>query len=195
MGDADTAIIMAQDADQYGYMYYESDENAGAAEITGSFSVETVINQSSRALANDVALVDYADTNAYLGFKSYIEKDDNSFKFKVYGGVVDSENISTEVVTAPLLTETWNHILAVYDADAQDAGSHRLLTIYINGVEAVNKDIKFELAKNVDTDKFILMGGATSSDKNFDGSVDNVAVWNKALTAENVTERAALFGF
>ena len=193
-----SSVFEEESSEPYAYLSYTSTEGSGADQITGSFTLEAVINLSSRAIASDVALIDYANTSNYLGFKTYIESSDDDegvVKFKIYGGVIDGENQSTEAVTSsPLATDSWSHIVTVYDADAADSGTYGSLTIYINGVEQVTKDVNFVPVENEATDKFIVGGGSGSSDKNLDGDLDNIATWNVALTEAQVIERAALFG-
>lgn len=185
-GSDATAIDVDQDTAGYGYAYYTADGTTGADQIEGSFSIETVINRD-RANTSDVALVDYADTSNYLGYKLYIESTDDTLKFKVYGGVVDESNLSTEAVSSvSIMDDKWYHVAAVYNDVASEA------TIYLNGALVATKSVDWDLAKN-SGDKFILLGGATSSDKNFDGQVDNIGLWNVALTAEQVAERVTQF--
>ncbi|MEL0629698.1 LamG-like jellyroll fold domain-containing protein [Psychromonas aquatilis] len=68
------------------------------------------------------------------------------------------------------------------------------MTIYINGVKSESKSVTFKPAKNVATDKFVIGGGSSNSDKNLDGSLDNIATWNTALTEAQIIERATQFG-
>lgn len=193
-----SSVFEEESSEPYAYLSYTSAEGSGADQITGSFTLEAVINLSTRTIANDVALIDYADTSNYLGFKTYIEStdaDEGVVKFKIYGGVIDDENQSTEAVTSsPLTRGSWSHIVTVYDADAADSGAYGSLTIYINGVEQATKNVNFLPVENEATDKFIIGGGSGSSDKNLDGDLDNIATWNVALTEAQVIERAALFG-
>jgi len=194
-GDVDTAISMDQTAG-YGYFYYTSEEGAGADQLTGSFSTETVIQITERTITSDVALIDYADTSNYLGFKTYLESADNSVKFKIYGGMTEAGNLSSEVKSSDagvtLTTGEWYHIVSVYDAE--DGSEFGTIKLYINGAEVDSNELGYLPADNVATDKFIMMGGSSSSDKNLDGAVDNVATWNVALDATQVATRAATFG-
>ncbi|MEL0629697.1 hypothetical protein [Psychromonas aquatilis] len=133
-GDENTALKFDQDVAEveevdvnieesnkpYAHLEYTSEAGSGADQLTGSFTLETVLNLSSRTIANDVALIDFADTKEYLGFKTYIEKDDSTVKFKIYGAIdtETGEGLSTEVATSnPLTTESWNHIAAVYNTN------------------------------------------------------------------------------
>ncbi len=199
-GVEETALNLTQITDeigtdhQYGYLYYSATENAGMDQITGSFTTEAVIKISDRTIAKDIALIDFADTSNYLGFKTYIESDDSSVKFKVYGGTADG-NLSTEAKSSEadvfLAADQWYHIVSVYDTGASTYGD---ITLYINGVVVHTKSIDWLPVDNDgSTDKAVFLGGASSSDKNLDGDVDNIATWNVALTEAQVIERAATF--
>ncbi|MDP2501336.1 hypothetical protein BCT47_13780 [Vibrio splendidus] len=191
------AMHIDQDTDTgggFGYVYYNatSETTTGAQAITGSFSVETVIKADRFGYDSDVSLVDFAETSDYLGFKLYLEKDDNSIKFKVYGGK-DTEGVglSTEAKSSEgdvfLVKDNWYHILATYNHLDSTAN------LYIDGTLVHSKSVDFNVVENTTDDKFILLGGSSSSDKNFDGSVDNIAVWNDVLTDDQIQERVAQF--
>ncbi|CAH7026362.1 conserved hypothetical protein [Vibrio chagasii] len=178
----------------YGYVYYNatSETTTGAQAIEGSFSVETVIKADRFGYSSDVSLVDFAETSDYLGFKLYLESSDNSIKFKVYGGLDAEENgLSTEAKSSEgdvyLVEDNWYHILATYSHSDSTAN------LYIDGTLVHSKNVDFDVVENTTDDKFILLGGSSSSDKNFDGSVDNIAVWNEVLTDEQIQERVAQF--
>ncbi|MFZ3407223.1 LamG domain-containing protein [Vibrio chagasii] len=178
----------------YGYVYYNatSETTTGAQAIEGSFSVETVIKADRFGYSSDVSLVDFAETSDYLGFKLYLESSDNSIKFKVYGGLDEEDNgLSTEAKSSEgdvyLVEDNWYHILATYSHSDSTAN------LYIDGTLVHSKSVDFDVVENTTDDKFILLGGSSSSDKNFDGSVDNIAVWNEVLTDEQIQERVAQF--
>ena len=178
----------------YGYVYYNatSETTTGAQAIEGSFSVETVIKADRFGYDSDVSLVDFAETSDYLGFKLYLESSDNSIKFKVYGGLdADDKGLSTEAKSSEgdvyLVEDNWYHILATYNHSDSTAN------LYIDGTLVHSKSVDFDVVENTTDDKFILLGGSSSSDKNFDGSVDNIAVWNEVLTDEQIQERVTQF--
>ncbi|MEZ8635584.1 LamG domain-containing protein [Vibrio cyclitrophicus] len=178
----------------YGYIYYNatSTTTTGAQAIEDSFSVETVIKADRFGYDSDVSLVDFAESSDYLGFKLYLESSDNSIKFKVYGGLdADDKGLSTEAKSSEgdvyLVEDNWYHILATYNHLDSTAN------LYIDGTLAHSKSVDFSVIENTTDDKFILLGGSSSSDKNFDGSVDNIAVWNTVLTDVQIQERVAQF--
>lgn len=191
----------------WGYLKASTEADLSANQITGSFSVETVLNISTRvATYADVSLIDFYDKDTNSGFKTYLEVSDggvdvNRFKFKLYGFSADGttsadlDKDDTEAKTdAALATDVWQHVMVVYNAE-DSSGTHGLMTIYVNGVEAATKALNDHSFKPNDKqyDDLLIAGGSTSQDKNFDGSLDNVALWNVALTASQVAERAEMF--
>lgn len=217
-GINDTALNLAQDTNSgdYGYLYYTNTSSAGADKITGSFSTEIVMQLSTdETYSSDVSLIDYVNTDYYIGFKTYLEQSDHSVKFKVYGGATDLgvAGLSSEAKTdTSLVSNTWYHIVSVYNADdtSSVAGVYGSLTIYINGYESATKAVDFIPVDNeasvaldesnvpevngvATEDKFYIAGSSSSDNKNINGDVDNVATWNVALTAEQVLTRAATF--
>jgi len=211
---ADTAINHDQGdsgtTTTVGNLKYSADPTKiDVGSLTSSFSLEAVIKVSDRTFTSDIDLIAYFedDTNTvnYGGFKVYLEKtttaDTNLVKFKLYG--TDSTNTDTSTIVtkntevkavSTLTVDVWQHIMAVYDADTDTA------SLYIDGV--LSNSVELEADKDLvyvtnpeTSDDFTVLGGSSSSDKNFDGDVDNVATWNVALTADQVSERAAEFGF
>ncbi|PMM82049.1 LamG-like jellyroll fold domain-containing protein [Vibrio breoganii] len=188
----------------YSYLYYQGDESSttGVQQITGSFAIEAVLKPESRLdmsyYGDDVSILEFynkdsGNDNFETGFKLYIEGDSgthNAIKLKVYGGATNSElNSGDENLITP---EGWNHIMAVYDADTGEFGQ---LQIYLDGSLVQTKDLTFAPIPNENlTDKMTMLGGANSSDKNFNGQVDNIALWAQSLTAEQIAERAENFG-
>ncbi|MEV7279244.1 LamG-like jellyroll fold domain-containing protein, partial [Streptomyces sp. NPDC093111] len=78
----------------------------------------------------------------------------------------------------------WAHLAGVYDATA------RTLTLYVNGALATSTtNVSMWSARGVMT--FGLMKWKDSPADSWSGSIDDVAVWNRALSGPEVTEAAA----
>ncbi|WP_135456465.1 LamG domain-containing protein [Vibrio echinoideorum] len=211
-GAENTAISISQnlanEGDEYTYLYYNrnSDVPTGVELIDSSFSIEAVINQQARLdgtfYGDDVAIFDFYDkdssnSNFETGFKLYIEGDDisennlNKIKLKLYGGISTSTEAKSDT---SILNNEWHHIMAIYDAEAADAGVYGEMRIYIDGTQVASKNVDIEVLPNADTtDKLVLLGGSTGDDKNFNGLVDNIAVWNEVLTDDQIQERVTQF--
>ncbi|GAM60476.1 hypothetical protein JCM19232_809 [Vibrio ishigakensis] len=197
-GSANTAGFLDQDA---GYSYLKVSSPTGAQSITGSFSIEAVVKQTQRMdgsyYGDDVSVFEYYDKDTSnsdweTGFKFYIEGDDktpenlNAIKMKMYCGNSNSEAKTSGLALA---NDEWQHLMAVYNSSTNQ------VALYINGEELATKDISCTPLVNGNAEDYVsMLGGATSSDKNFNGSADNIALWDVALTAEQVAERAAEFG-
>ncbi|WP_261818111.1 LamG domain-containing protein [Vibrio gallicus] len=197
-GTSDTAGYLDQDA---AFSYLKVSSPSGAQSITGSFSVEAVIKQTQRLdstyYGDDVSLFEYYDKDSdnadwETGFKFYIEGDDataanlNAIKMKMYCGDSNSEAKTSGLAMA---NDQWQHLMAVYDSSASQ------VKLYINGEELTTKDLGCTPLVNGNAEDYVsMLGGSTSSDKNFNGFADNIALWDVALTADQVAERAAEFG-
>lgn len=185
-GDADTALDLEQGdttSPTYGYISYTADGSSAADQLTGSFTLEAVVYSES-ARTDDVSIIDFADSNTNSGFKLFVEADDQTIRFRIYG---DSDSYTVQ--GSALSTETWYHIAAVYDDESS------LLSIYIDGtlVASDTADIAYFPNAHSTGDKFAIGGSSTSSDKNFDGIIDNIAVWDETLSADQIETRAEMF--
>jgi hypothetical protein len=96
--------------------------------------------------------------------------------------VRDASGTAWAYQTAVTMTSTWQHVAAVFDAPA---GRMRL---YINGVDAggLTPPPTSLLSTGVEVSVGSRRSGSSSYDANFNGSVDEVAVFSRALTAAEV---------
>ncbi|TAL62805.1 MAG: T9SS type A sorting domain-containing protein, partial [Bacteroidetes bacterium] len=119
--------------------------------------------------------------------ESSIKFDD--FFFLTYpGSTVSAELINTagtafnSVASSSAITlNAWNHVAVTYS----DAGD-RKLHLFVNGIETSysTQDIVTGTLKY--TANPISIGNAPSQDRTFDGAIDEVCIYNKALTASEV---------
>jgi hypothetical protein len=217
-GTTDGAIQANFTSTAYGYYNNTAISGVGVNTIdvtTDSFTIEAVVKADViTGYSSDVTLVEFYDSSAGTGWKLYVESDDASIKMKTMAGIdttdADGDNDTTDTLSNEckttsgivsgqeefyLTTDTWYHITAVYDISATDYGTYGAVFIYIDGVLIATKNANYQLAQNDETDKFIIGGGSTDANKNFEGSIDNVAIWGSALTDEQIAARAATFGF
>lgn len=78
----------------------------------------------------------------------------------------------------PLSANVWNHIAIVKD--------NRNIKLYINGHEVISTTSKGSGPKDWGANFYI--GGALTNTSGFNGYIDEVQLWDKALTAEEVKE-------
>jgi prepilin-type N-terminal cleavage/methylation domain-containing protein len=77
------------------------------------------------------------------------------------------------------LTTSWNHIAAVYDRDDD-------LSVYVNGAYDVGESISAGNGINYDTSIPLIIGGYTSTSGFFDGLIDEIRIYEAALTSAQV---------
>jgi hypothetical protein len=197
-GNANTALHIDQDSDpEYdGYVYYtyKGADNGVHNISASSFSVEAVIKRDREAMyqGSDSSIVEFYDktNNEPVGFKLAITEAASTINFRLYGKK-DGENEDVKVTTAnPIVDGEWYHLLSVYDQSANT------MAIYVNGQQSSIVDVDLVPIANADIDDKVTFLGSTTSndDKNFDGAVDNIALWNVALTPAQIAERATQFG-
>ncbi len=87
-------------------------------------------------------------------------------------------NTTTLTYTTSLATSQWIHIAAVYDS------ANSLLKLYVNGVMVTSSPISGSL--NADTSLFTIAKNPLLNNKYFKGSIDEVRVFDKALTDAQV---------
>jgi hypothetical protein len=87
-------------------------------------------------------------------------------------GVLHILNTSNE-----LINKSWCHLLI--------SRLNNKYTFYINGIPA---DTANDLAPNLPTETGWILGNNGSNDLNFNGSLDDIAIWNRALTPQEITQ-------
>ena len=84
----------------------------------------------------------------------------------------------SDFVDAPLSVNAWNHVVATYDNAA--------LRIYVNGVQAAAQ--LFDIAIHQSTQP-LLLGGSSTAGTNWNGALDEVVIYNRALSSAEVSAR------
>jgi hypothetical protein len=107
-----------------------------------------------------------------VAFTLFISRDPNTDAPQWFA---DIESTRFNDIVSPMQT-SWYHVAVVYDG-AKVAGRRSVL--YVNGAARVEANGPTELAPNdVDLSIGILPGGGTA----FDGLIDEIAVWRRALS-------------
>jgi len=105
----------------------------------------------------------------------------NRFRFFVRDGVNAGTTASFQ--TTGGVTSTWQHVALVYD------GPGGIMRMYINGASAGSTTPRPTLLSNTsDVSVGARRSGSGAYDLNFNGSVDEVSFFNRALTAAEVTQ-------
>jgi len=126
----------------------------------------------------------WPDFDGFFGFRNELDMDfylmqlDN---YKVEGRLRISLNEYFTVLTAPhsISLETWYHLALIYDGNN--------LIVYINGIEAGSTDASGQITnESVPLKVGRLVFQTTNFD--LDGQVDEVGLWNVALTAQQIQD-------
>jgi len=113
----------------------------------------------------------YIDTNNKVGFNITIDYFANNYFGKVCTSVLNTD---------------WNNVLITYNGNSNVSG----LNIYINGslqnvtTVGTSSDLTGTLSNSIPFN----IGARNNTDVFFDGSIDEVGIWNTALTSTQVSE-------
>ena len=97
----------------------------------------------------------------------------------------DSSNNTLET-TNNIPENEWHHVCATYDKDSDSGTGLGTTKLYIDGILVDSEDTNDPI--NFDNDSHFVIGAANHQDRQqrFNGSVDEVRVWNICLTANQI---------
>jgi hypothetical protein len=140
--------------------------------ITGNITIAAWVKPET--IPADMVIVGKWTAAAQLSYKLYIESTDSSICFGVSNnGTTDNEHNSNASAAS---VGTWVHVVGVYD------GSY--LYTYVDGLEN-GTPTSYSSGINDGTDVFRI-GAYGGAGRPFDGLIDEVIIWNTALTATEV---------
>jgi hypothetical protein len=141
---------------------------SASLDLTGAMTLEAWVNPS--ALGSTWRCVLLKEQSGGLIYALYANTDTN----RPSGHVYISSEFDTRG-TAALATNTWTHLAVTYDGTT--------LRMFVNGVEASNKVV----GGNIKTSTGALrIGGNSVWGEYFSGLIDEVRVYNRALTAAQI---------
>jgi hypothetical protein len=89
---------------------------------------------------------------------------------------------SIDISTAPILNSQWNHCVIIYDSNLNT------LQCIINNSELYNSNFAIGGAPNFINDNQFQIGGRQFNNTNYyNGQIDDIGIWNRALTQEEIT--------
>ncbi len=139
--------------------------NGPVNRLRNSFSVAAWVRPAKVSGAQNILATDTAHSNDGFAFGL----SNTSLSFKTYGG-------TTYTFSAGLQANRWTHVAAVMD-------SANAVSFYVNGI--FQRKVAGAAPVSPDTDD-ILVVGATSSADSFTGLLNDVAVFDRALSASEV---------
>jgi hypothetical protein len=138
-------------------------------DLTSQITAEAWINTSDPKSIQFIA--GRADTG-YKGWRLAVEGDTVTF--------VVSNGSEIANASAPYIKGTWAHVVGVYDG--------AFARIYVNGIEATPAPLTGDINYGDLTNTWIgqIPGQGGNSDRYFNGSIDEFAIYNRALSGNEV---------
>ncbi|WP_394153751.1 LamG-like jellyroll fold domain-containing protein [Vibrio maritimus] len=181
----DAAVQITQSDSKYGF-YYLPIEGAGVDELVfpdGTFSAELVFKVDNYIdLNQNLQLIELADGTS-TGWKLIIDRNTLAPEARI-----NSNTGSYTPVRAQSQIELGEYMHVVITVNSAET------TIYINGEEETKRAVNF-VPNQKEGDYLFLGGGSTNIQNNLEGAIDNFALFDEVLSAEQVKSRAKLFGF
>ncbi|MBK9332682.1 MAG: proprotein convertase P-domain-containing protein [Ignavibacteria bacterium] len=146
-------------------------QNSSSIDLTGSFTIEAWVNPASLSGASKGIIAKGSSLGTSL---KYAIRLNTSGRFSVItNGAQRLISRSSSAVTI----NNWNHISATYDSSAN------LFSIYINGVLDTTAAVAGGAPAANSDSLFIGISGASTP---FNGQLDEVRIWNRDLSADEV---------
>jgi hypothetical protein len=90
---------------------------------------------------------------------------------------------SIEISTAPISNNQWNHCVFIYD------NTLNTLACVINNLNIYNSSLASGGAPNFINDNQFHIGGRQFNNSNYlNGKIDDIGIWNRALTQQEITD-------
>jgi hypothetical protein len=148
--------------------------------FAGGGTICTWINPSSDGETSYGRIASKALNN---GWELYVS-DESSGSCKVrYYTDFSSNDGRWDTTNTDITINAWNHIAVTYDNGAVTNNA----LIYINGISVAVTEGSTPVGTRVDdSSQDLWIGDRNDSTKTFDGSIKNVAIWSRALTATEI---------
>jgi PKD repeat protein len=157
-----------------------------ALSFSGNNSLVTVSDSASLHLSSALTLEAWVNPTNITGWKNLIFKTqgNNGLCYVLQGssssGLVPSLGLSISasnlMAPSPLPLNTWSHVAATYDGTTK--------TLYVNGTQVASAPQTGTIASSTDA---LTIGGNAFSGENWAGMIDEVRIYNRALSPAEVT--------
>ncbi|MBR9693441.1 LamG domain-containing protein, partial [Candidatus Woesearchaeota archaeon] len=154
------------------YIQFQGDD---LSTTSSPFSVEfwfTPTTTINSGIGSNIALIEKREGSGandwYINFES---SDVGRMRWRSYSG-----NVQTTQAT--WTAGTWYHIVMVYVSNTN-------ATIYVDGV-VDNRNSDYDIGSLVQSAEDIWVGTRYDGNDDFDGSIDELRIWNKSLSTEQV---------
>lgn len=148
--------------------------------LSNGFTISAWINPRSSGENNRGRIIDKSNgVFGEQGYILYVDSSNNKLRFIINGsGLGDG---ASSLANSIIYNSIWYHILVTIS-------SGQLANFYINGVLSGtgNQDLVQTIATITTTNAIRIGNRATATDRSFDGSINNVKIWNKILTSAEI---------
>jgi hypothetical protein len=155
--------------------YVDAGDDA-SLDITGSLTVELWAKLNSHSSTTEL---DYAGKYRGVGDRSwalYIGRTDNLTTFGVWNA---SDNAAIATSDSILSANAWQHLVGVFDSNSGE------VALYVDGVK---QSTTGTLKGTINSTSINVKIGKTDANYYFNGSIDEVRIYNKALTQAEIQE-------
>jgi hypothetical protein len=133
----------------------------------------------------------WINTSTNTGYQTIytngINSDLQMFTFSINGSLLELECVNASFTTASgiITTNIWHHVLVVYNGGSLVLGN---VLIYLNGVsQTLTKNGFSSGSANTSNSNYAIGYWVPGNVSYFNGDIDQVRIFNKALTASEVT--------
>ncbi len=174
---------------------FTTDNHGGtqAVSFNGSSSFIQVADSASLDLTTAMTLEAWIKPGDIGNYRQIVSKFGSSGNYSYQFGLAPSGNLRVDIsgtgtaydnlatTTAPIIVNAWNHVAATFNAG--------VLNLYVNGIQAVQAKTSTITALKVSTTPLNL-GRDPSGVQYFNGLTDEVAIYKRALTPEEIALHA-----
>ncbi|WP_439676609.1 LamG-like jellyroll fold domain-containing protein [Embleya sp. MST-111070] len=159
-----------------------------ALSFNGTSSMVTVPHSARLTLTTGMTLEAWVKPTAITGWRSILLKErGGGLSYALYANGTTAPNTSINTTgtnndtyadgTAPLPTNTWTHLTATYDGTT--------LRLYVNGIQVRATP---HTGPIIDEGGALKIGGNTIWGEHFAGLIDDIRIYNRALTPTEITK-------
>ena len=147
-----------------------------------ALSISVWINPASDGEGDTGRIVDKMPAGAASGYRFYVVSEAAGFvKLTFDNRFAVNGQSTTNLANVPL--NTWSYVAYSLNEDGDGKGK-----IYVNGVlQALSSDNPFTAPAVDDSAVVMQIGNVVSLDRTFDGTIDNLMIFDQALTQTEIT--------